>query len=95
VLKEGSVGPPSRYLGADISKFQLYDGRECWAMSPDSYIKSAIKVVEDLLAEDNEGKVLKGSARTPFVSGYRPEVDLSRELDPAMASRYSQLIGIL
>lgn len=30
VLKEGSVGEPTRYLGADISRYTLEDGRACW-----------------------------------------------------------------
>jgi len=64
-------------------------------MLPDTYINPEIKVVEDLLAEDNEGKTLKGSARTPFISSYQPEIDVSTELNVDMASRYSQLIGIL
>ena len=35
-LKKGSVGPPTRYLGATISKFQIpgdKTGREYWVMS--------------------------------------------------------------
>ena len=38
---------------------------------------------------------LKGSARTPIPSTYRPEVDVTRELNAHVASRYSQLNGIL
>jgi hypothetical protein len=32
--KEGSVKPPKIYLGANISKMQLPDGREVWTTSP-------------------------------------------------------------
>ena len=35
-LKEGSIGPPSRYLGADIGVIANSFGKECWAMSSDS-----------------------------------------------------------
>jgi hypothetical protein len=38
---------------------------------------------------------LKGAAKTPLPSNYRPELDVSDELDNDLASRYSQLIGIL
>jgi len=64
-------------------------------MSSDTYIKAAVKIIEDLLVEDNKGKVLKGSAQTPFPSTYKPEVDVTRDLNAGMVSRYSQLIGIL
>ena len=32
-LKAGSVGEPTQYLGANIEKFQLPDGRMCWSLS--------------------------------------------------------------
>jgi hypothetical protein len=38
---------------------------------------------------------LKGTAKTPLPSNYHPELDVSDELDNDLASRYSQLIGIL
>jgi len=40
-------------------------------------------------------KMLKGSACTPFPSTYKPELDVTWELNADLASRYSQLIGIL
>ena len=43
-----------------------------------------------------EGRNLKSTAKTPFPSStYRPETDTSDECDDKMASRYSQLIGVL
>jgi hypothetical protein len=42
-----------------------------------------------------EGGGLRSSAKTLFMSGYQPELDISDELDAEMSSRYSQLIGIL
>jgi hypothetical protein len=38
--KEGSVKPPEIYLGANISKMQLLDGREVWTTSPLAYVKN-------------------------------------------------------
>jgi hypothetical protein len=38
---------------------------------------------------------LKAQVKTPFMSGYRPELDVTNELDSELSSRYSQLIGIL
>ena len=44
--KEGSVKPPEIYLGANISKMQLPDGREVWTTSPKAYVKNSLLVVE-------------------------------------------------
>ena len=94
-MKESSVKEPDIYLGADIERVQLPDGRTEWAASPRTYVKNSIKIVEDLLTDDGLGVKLKTSARNPFPSGYRPEMDVTNELNDKMASRYLQLMGIL
>ena len=95
-LKEGSVKEPETYLGADISKYTVTRGTEvvdCYSMSSDTYLKRAIKVVEDELALVN--KSLKRKAPSPMASGYRPELDSSPYLDPSRASYFMSLMGIL
>jgi hypothetical protein len=92
-LKEDSLGPPERYLGANISKYQLPDGRESWSMSSRDYVKSAVKCVEEALMA--EGLKLKGKAERPLPYGYRPEVDVSEELQAKDISLYQQYIGVL
>lgn len=95
-LKDGSVKEPDTYLGADISKYSVTHGStvtECYSMSSDSYIKRALQVVEDELAQ--VGKSLKRKASTPLASGYRPELDASKLLGPTKASYYMSLMGIL
>ena len=92
-LKEGSVGPPERYLGADTKFTQAKSGLECWAMSSDSYVREAVKVVEQFFEED--GKKWK-KPMTPFPRlNYQPELDSSPLLEPELISRYQQMIGIL
>ena len=96
-IKEGSEGRPDTFLGAQIYRHHLPNGTYAWAMSSEKYIKNAINTVETLLDED-EGGVryhLKTTAKTPFPTSYKPELDLTKELGPAMMSRYRQLIGIL
>ena len=95
-LKEGSVKEPDTYLKADISKYTITRGEQvvsCYSMSSDSYLKQAIKVVEDELALVN--KSLKRKAPSPMASGYRPELDGSPYLDPSCASYFMSLMGIL
>jgi hypothetical protein len=49
-----------------------------------------------MLKEDGcELQTRKRQGKTPLPSGYRPETDVSAELDSEQASWYLQLIGIL
>ena len=84
-------------MGADIAKVQTKGGHEVWSSSSKTYVQNAIKVVEKLLEDDGEGKKLRspGKAKNPFPTGYRPELDISQELDAELISRYLQLIGML
>jgi hypothetical protein len=93
--KEGSIKPPEIYLGANVAKIQLPDGLEVWSTSPKTYVKNSIQAVERLLEEDGEGYVLKSNARNPFPTGYKPEIDVTDELDQTLTSRFMQMIGIL
>jgi hypothetical protein len=94
-IKEGSAGPPTAYLGAQIYQHSLPDGRSAWAMSCEKYVRNAVRTVEELLREDDEGFHLKSTASVPFPTSYKPELDVSKELDANLMSRYKQLIGIL
>jgi hypothetical protein len=93
-VKPGSDKEPDIYLGANVEKVQMPDGREVWATSPRDYLKNAIKTVKSLLAEDGEGYVLKNKAKNPFPMNYLSELDVSNELGLELSSRYLQLIGI-
>jgi hypothetical protein len=79
--KDGSIKSPEIYLGANVSKMQLPDGREVWTTSPRTYVKNALLVVERLHAKDGEGYVLKSNVRNPFHTGYKPEIDVIEKLD--------------
>jgi hypothetical protein len=92
----GTVSEPSIYLGANVMKHQLPNGSSCWAMSSETYVKNAIINVKELLREDGrELRTTKRRGRTPLSISYKPELDQTTELPPAMISRYLQLIGIL
>ena len=64
-------------------------------MGSRTYVKNAVKIVEALIAEDDPDAKLKSTARNPFPTGYKPELDVTPELNDELGSRYLQLIGIL
>jgi hypothetical protein len=88
---------PTLYLGADITKWNIYDaediGKSRWAMSSQNYTKKAIAEVERELKQ--VGKYLPSKAPTPIVGGYRPELDITDELDAKRQNYFQGLIGVL
>jgi hypothetical protein len=53
-------------------------------------------MVENDIAKDiGEGYVLKSNACNLFPTGYKPEINVTEELDHMWAPRYMQLIDIL
>ena len=94
-MKDGSIGDPDMYLGAKLRKTRLPNGVEAWATSPSKYVNEAVKNVESYLAKEYDGRTLKRKAGAPFIPGYRPELDLSPELDSTQAQYYQSLIGVL
>jgi len=93
-LKEDPA-PPQRYLGANILRHQLVDGRVVWAMSSYDYVKNAVRIVEDLLDKDGERGLSPRGMKVPWSNDYRPELDISRLLTGDMITRFQNLIGIL
>ena len=92
--KEGSIKPPDIYLGANIMKVQMPDGREVWDSSSREYVKNAVITVNQLFEEDGEGYTLRNTVKAPFLLGYKPDIDVTEKLGPELESRYLQLIGI-
>jgi hypothetical protein len=76
-----------------MSKVTLKNGVDAWAFSSSQYVQSAVKNVEEHLSRTN-GK-LPAKAETPIQTSYRPELDVTPELDPTNAAYYQSLIGIL
>ena len=91
-LKEDSLRPPNRYLGAGIKIFTDAHGYECWAMSSDDYVKVSVESVERELA--TQGKKLRGKANRPYDQKYRPEMDVTTELNADGISKYQGYMGV-
>ena len=94
-MKDGSIGDPDMYLGAKLRKTILPNRVEAWATSPSKYVNEAVKNVESYLEKEYDGRKLKRKAGAPFIPGYKPELDLSPELDSTQAQYYQSLIGVL
>ena len=62
-------------------------------MSSDIYVARALADVEMQLHQ--AGKALKDNDDVPMTTGYRPEMDTSKELDTNHTNYYQGLIGIL
>ena len=92
-IKESSIERPSLYLGGRCREVELTDGTKCWAFGSSQYVQAAVKNVEEWLAKSD--RKLPKKAEAPFKTGYRPEIDVSRELVGDEASYYQSLIGIL
>ena len=95
-LKEESLGPPDHYLGGKVRKVQLENSVYAWAFSSSQYVQTLVKNVEAyMMSEDSKCWKMPNKADTPLSTTYRPELDISRELNVADAAYYQSLIGIL
>jgi len=94
-LKDESVGPPSRYLGANVGKFQLRSGLECWSALARDYVKSAVHNIEEVLAQDPIPSKLKNRVNCLLPISYHPEVDVLPLLNSKMTTRFQNGLGVL
>ena len=92
-LKDDKIAPPDVYLGATIEKMTAPNGKSCWSMSPEQYVKAAVTNVEEELAR--YGKRLPPKCVTPFSSGYAPWLEATPELKADGVQRFQELIGQL
>ena len=92
-LKEESIGPPDIYLGGKMREVTLENGVKAWAFGSSQYVHAAVKNVEAHLERSNEK--LPNKTDTPIQTSYRPELDVSPELNPTDAAYYQSLIGVL
>ena len=92
-LKPDSVGPPKIYLGAKLTREELPNGAKAWSISSSKYIQDSVSNLEKKIAK--KGLKLRPGIKAPLTSKYRPEVDVSPELEAEDASFYQSLIGSL
>ena len=89
-IKEKSIGPPNIYLGSNVRKVELVNGVEAWAFGSSQYVQAAVRNVEGYLQKRKEAGDTKFSlprrATTPIQTTYRPELDVSPELNAEEAA---------
>lgn len=91
-FKDGKMEPPDVYLGSTLENKE-FNGVKCWTMASHKYVNAAIENVEKKLA-DNDMRLPK-RADTPMSSNYRPEEDVTAELQGTEHTYFQELIGIL
>ena len=68
-IKEGSIGSPKVYLGANCQKNpSQVEGVECWGMSAEQYCKEAVKNVKKKMRDNGYefNKKLSDPSDIPF-----------------------------
>lgn len=89
------VGPPVRYLGAQIGRYKFDDGSSAWYMSAQLYLQQAISEIEvkwGPLAKLFGNRQLLD---TPMLPRSHPELDTSKFLDDENTQLYQSYIGVL
>ena len=66
-----------------------------WFMSANDYLKVACSNVVTMLEKDGLKLATGRQSKRPYHEKYRPEVDLTDEVNKQLTNRYQQLIGIL
>ena len=94
-MKPGSIGDPDVYLGTKVKPTVLPNGVVAWGLSSSKYVQEAIANVDRYLESNAMGKKLKTKVKSPWPTGYEPELDASKELETKEASFYQHLIGVL
>ena len=84
---------PKRYLGAEIKIFTDKEGMDCYAISSDEYVANAVKEVEKHL--EKKSLKLRGRANRPFDANYKPEIDITPELNDEETTFIPRVYGYI
>jgi hypothetical protein len=70
------------------------NGVEAWLQSPSKYVQEAVRKADEYYTKEYNMPIKK-KVTSPFSPNYRPELDMSDELDEDKATRFQSEIGIL
>jgi hypothetical protein len=91
-FKNDEVKKPDTYLGSTL-QLKQFEGTTCWNMLSEKYVSAAIVNVENKLKEQK--LKLPSRCGTPLSHGYRPEDDVTNELQSEGITHFQEVIGIL
>ena len=75
-IKDGSVGPPTIYLGVEINKYQVKSGKSHWITLSTQYVNNTINTAEVLLKDEDRQLIkFKLAEKQPLPNRYRQELD--------------------
>ena len=74
-IKNDKISEPKLYLGGNVEKFQIPNGKYAWTITSTAYVQGAIDTMQVLISEDvrtlmNEKRTHKG----PLTHIYKPEL---------------------
>ena len=95
IMKQGSMGPPDRYLGVNIKKVQTQDVNVMWATHNGDYCKAEIANLEKTLTDDRKSLSQYEDGRCPYPSSFYPDIDTSSKIDDNGFHEYQQHIRVL
>ena len=93
VKNSESIGPPKLYLGNKISKVTLANGNEAWVFSSFKYVEAINVNGEAHLKRFNMS--LPHRASSSLKKNYRPETNISTELNMKDSAYNQSLISVL
>ncbi len=94
-MKPESMGDPDIYLGCKLRLIVIAgSGVQAWLQSPSKYIQEAVRKMETYYTELFQSK-FPTRVSSPFTTGYRPEMDITKELNAEDVSYFQSKIGVL
>ena len=75
-IKNEDIDEPKLYLGVNVEKFQLTNGKYELSITSNSYLQGTIYNVQRILDEDDRTlNTGKRPQKGPLIHGYMPELD--------------------
>ena len=93
-LKEVFV-PPDIYLGANVDKVQLEDGRTVCSTTCVDYLRGYTKNVDSIIEVNKAALKSSGDRNRPYPSSYKTELEVTNELYEDLTNRFQKLIRVL
>ena len=86
---------PDQFIGSNVEKVLLEDGRVFWSINCVDYLNSAIENVNNAIGVDKMVPKNYVDVHRPYPYSFRPESDVAEELGDELPNGYHQLIGVL